>query len=93
MNEPENHWTAWYKPGDVPPVSCVYPTREAYEHMKVSAGQKPHAADWTVAEIAEWKRAYAEGRPVETPWLEHQPGECGHCDLLRLWAKEADDDA
>lgn len=50
-----------------------------------------HAAEWTPEQIQKWKNDYLAVRPVVLPLRSHEPGECGHCDLLRQWAREADE--
>lgn len=51
-----------------------------------------YAPDWTPEERERWMADYAAGRPVLLPHQEHDEGECDHCDLLRRWMREVDDD-
>lgn len=54
-----------------------------------------YAPDWPEAQREQWIADYRAGRPVLMPHLEHDAGECKHCDLLRALMEEADrrDDA
>lgn len=51
-----------------------------------------HAADWTPDEVEAWKAAYRADEPVLLPHVEHEEGECDHCDLLRKWMAEVHDE-
>jgi hypothetical protein len=50
-----------------------------------------YAPDWTPEQREAWIVAELAGEPVIRPMLEHDPGACEHCDVLRELQREADE--